>query len=336
MYGQTPQFPGAARPGRNGLAVAALVLGLVGGTVLAFAFGIAALVQIGRRGQRGRGFAVAGMAAATVWLAAIAAGAVAAVALDGGADGSGAGASAGVGDCVEFPASRAAGEISEVPCQGTHEGEIVASFTLPEKPKPTLEGLRKAADERCGQEVRKVMHTVQPVEGGEIVSVRPELSGWADDRTVRCAVAGPLSQPLWGRLADRPYEVRLWNELQPGDCFDVPGVPADGVRLPGCARPHDAQLTHRFSLTGSRYPGGKVVERRAGAGCRKRWLPMIRGNPRLVRLSPWASWPTRATWTRSGDRRVLCAFTGKDGARLDQTVVPGVAPAAWHGRDARP
>jgi hypothetical protein len=55
----------AAAPSTNGLAIAALVLGILWlywvGSILAVIFGHVALSQINRTGQQGRGLAIAGL-----------------------------------------------------------------------------------------------------------------------------------------------------------------------------------------------------------------------------------------------------------------------------------
>ncbi|MDR0594461.1 MAG: DUF4190 domain-containing protein [Bifidobacteriaceae bacterium] len=57
-----------ARAGTNGLAVAALVLGVIGGSVLAIVFGHIARSQIRRTGQDGAGMALAGLILGYIWL----------------------------------------------------------------------------------------------------------------------------------------------------------------------------------------------------------------------------------------------------------------------------
>jgi len=78
-YPQTPYgYPGypQADPGVNGFAIASLACGFFGiiGAVLATVFGIIALNQIGKRGQRGRGLAIAGLSLAAVWVVVLIAG----------------------------------------------------------------------------------------------------------------------------------------------------------------------------------------------------------------------------------------------------------------------
>jgi len=62
---QNPYWPPPPNPGTNGLAIAAMVLGIIWiywiGSILAIIFGHIALGQIKRTGQSGRGMAIAGV-----------------------------------------------------------------------------------------------------------------------------------------------------------------------------------------------------------------------------------------------------------------------------------
>jgi Domain of unknown function (DUF4190) len=53
--------------GTSGLAIAALILGILGLWPLALIFAIIALVQIGRSGQGGKGLAITGLVFALLW-----------------------------------------------------------------------------------------------------------------------------------------------------------------------------------------------------------------------------------------------------------------------------
>ncbi|MFE0028258.1 DUF4190 domain-containing protein [Amycolatopsis sp. NPDC059021] len=66
-----PPPPQPVPPGTNGLAVASLVLGIVGGILLSAIFGFVALRQTRRTGQAGRKLAIAGLTLSGVWLAVI-------------------------------------------------------------------------------------------------------------------------------------------------------------------------------------------------------------------------------------------------------------------------
>lgn len=60
--------PAAPAPQKTeGFAIAALVLGLLGGTVFALVLGFTALKRVKENGTKGRGLAVAGMVAGMIW-----------------------------------------------------------------------------------------------------------------------------------------------------------------------------------------------------------------------------------------------------------------------------
>jgi hypothetical protein len=61
MAPPTPTPTQTQSRGTNGFAIAALVLGLVGGSVLAIIFGAIGMKQCRERGQDGRGLAIAGL-----------------------------------------------------------------------------------------------------------------------------------------------------------------------------------------------------------------------------------------------------------------------------------
>lgn len=62
-------YHAAPLPSTNGFAIAALVIGILGGSVLGIIFGHIALSQIARTGQAGRGMALTGLILSYFWLA---------------------------------------------------------------------------------------------------------------------------------------------------------------------------------------------------------------------------------------------------------------------------
>jgi hypothetical protein len=63
---------GPRRPeGTNGWAIAAFVLGILGGTILSVIFAIVALFQTMDRRQRGRGLAIAALVISAAWIAVV-------------------------------------------------------------------------------------------------------------------------------------------------------------------------------------------------------------------------------------------------------------------------
>ena len=63
---------GEEAEGTNGWALAAFVVGILGGVILSVIFAIVALVQMRGRHQRGRGLAVAALFVSALWLTMIA------------------------------------------------------------------------------------------------------------------------------------------------------------------------------------------------------------------------------------------------------------------------
>jgi hypothetical protein len=66
-YGSPADQP-PAEPGTNGLAIATLILGTLGGVLLSVTFGFVALSEIKITGQRGRGMAITGLILSGLWV----------------------------------------------------------------------------------------------------------------------------------------------------------------------------------------------------------------------------------------------------------------------------
>lgn len=141
--------PGAARPnppqwmatapgppaprGRNGLAVAALILGILGvcglSLILGLVLGVVALVQINRTGQAGRGMAIAGIIISLLWVAALTIGVIHMV---NKAELSGTTPTlVGLkkGECYTKPPAFGQ-DAAKASCTAPHDGEVFATFTL--------------------------------------------------------------------------------------------------------------------------------------------------------------------------------------------------------------
>ncbi|QFR02963.1 DUF4190 domain-containing protein [Streptomyces phaeolivaceus] len=143
----------------NGLAIAALVLGLLcflpGVGLL---LGVLALVQIRRKGERGTGMAVAGIVLSTIGallLALAFATGGARDAWDGvrdAANGAGGTFSVTEGECFDSPSGSLEGyayDVDIVPCDGAHDAEVFADFTMPDGAFPGDDAVTDAADDEC-------------------------------------------------------------------------------------------------------------------------------------------------------------------------------------------
>ncbi|MFV0133839.1 DUF4190 domain-containing protein [Streptomyces sp. HMX87] len=160
-YSQGPQpYPvWPARPSVNGLAVAAFVLGLLCFLpAVGLVLGLVALRQIRRRGERGKGFAVAGGVLSSVglvlWALAFGTGAVSDFrqGLEDAARGAGTAHALTVGQCFTTPGGSLRGvtyDVDVVPCEQPHDGEVFAAFELPGGPFPGDDEITRIADGKC-------------------------------------------------------------------------------------------------------------------------------------------------------------------------------------------
>jgi PAS domain-containing protein len=143
----------------NGLAISALVLGVLCFLpAVGLVLGLVALSQIKRRGERGKGFAVGGIVLSSLglvlWVAALATGGASAF-WDGfrdAANGEDTAYSLTTGQCFDAPSGSLEGityDVDKVPCAGEHDGEVFASFELPDGSYPGDDEVARSADERC-------------------------------------------------------------------------------------------------------------------------------------------------------------------------------------------
>ncbi|GAA3830242.1 DUF4190 domain-containing protein [Streptomyces coacervatus] len=124
----------------NGVAIASLVLGILCFVpAIGLVLGLVALAQIRRKGERGRGMAVAGAVLSSLglalWVAGIAGGAASDVwggFKDAGRD-NGSAYSLAKGECFDAPSGSLQGvayDVDRVPCAGRHDGEVFAAFKM--------------------------------------------------------------------------------------------------------------------------------------------------------------------------------------------------------------
>ncbi|MFJ5261098.1 DUF4190 domain-containing protein [Streptomyces sp. NPDC088387] len=222
-YGQQPWMPYAPRtPGVNALAVTALILGILCLLpAVGLVFGLIALWQIRRRGERGKGMAITGAALSTVglllWTAFFTTGAASDF-WDGVEEGvrEEAVMSVAEGKCFDTLSGSLEGmayDVEEVPCAGRHDGEVFATITLPGGGYPGEDHLVEVADEQCYDRQDEYVIDTWAVPGdADVYYFYPTRESWRfGDREITCVFGNTdASASLTGSL--RADETTLDND----------------------------------------------------------------------------------------------------------------------------
>ncbi|MET7296935.1 DUF4190 domain-containing protein [Streptomyces griseoloalbus] len=201
LYGPYGPRPPAAV---NGVAVAALVFGVLCFLpAVGLVLGLVASRQIKRRGERGRGMAVAGSVLSSLglalWVVSLATGFAADVWEDvkeGTRDN-------GVlalrkGDCFDSPGGLEgfAAEADRVPCAREHDGEVFAVVLVPDGSYPGDDSLADTADERCfGLRDTYVMDRWALPATVDVYYLVPSRESWDfGDREITCVLGNQDAQ----------------------------------------------------------------------------------------------------------------------------------------------
>lgn len=196
-YGRPPQgYPGhepAPNQKTSTVAILALVFGAIGAVPVGIVLGIIALTRIPSTREKGRGLAIAGIAAACAWIVVLALVGIVAGS-DPERDASGqvttkadiVPAKLRVGDCVAGVEEGTVRDLEVRPCSGPNGGRVYAVFTLPTGPFPGLESVQTTAQDGCDtrwlQERKK-----GAAPGGYIVTLHPTEASWKlGDHGVTC------------------------------------------------------------------------------------------------------------------------------------------------------
>ncbi|MFC4053919.1 DUF4190 domain-containing protein [Actinomadura syzygii] len=224
-YGPPPPSHGApASEKTSGLAIAAFVTGLLGCFgIVGLVLGFVALRNISRTGAKGRGLAIAGIVLSCLWLV----GGIAIYALRGDDSSTTGGKSPTTsatkpktvdakkmkaGDCINDDQgssnTTATGEpvevesVKVVPCDGPHDGEVMAVFKLPDGGMPTDKTMATVASAQCKRLMAPRINR-DPARNGLATSYYyPTADSWrAGDREVTCvAVAATEGKKLTRKL----------------------------------------------------------------------------------------------------------------------------------------
>jgi uncharacterized protein DUF4190/putative regulator of septum formation len=205
-------YPPSAPPANrawNGLAIAALVVGILPGAVIAIGLGTAALVQIGNRGGRGKAMAIVGVVLGSLWTVFIAL-AIVGAAVENESDGNQTPTPPGAaqrqatalkaGDCTaDFPETGLVGNVPVVPCGTPHRDEVFAVVTIPGSKYPSDTEMAKQASYLCETKLDAVVGDKPLPADTQMFYLGPTRFAWATgDHSLRCLVE--FSTDHTGRL----------------------------------------------------------------------------------------------------------------------------------------
>jgi hypothetical protein len=187
----------------NGFAVASLVLGILPGTLLAIIFGVAALRQINRHGDRGRGMAIAGIILGSVWMVLLVLAFILLATMNDEPSQTGASVldvdSLQVGDCTagftfalpEDPVLY----VPVIPCDQPHRMEVYAKLGLPDGSYPGGDAVYTRAYQMCSNKLYAVRGGTDLPDGTVVSILSPTRSNWAaGHRTTTCMLSFPADR----------------------------------------------------------------------------------------------------------------------------------------------
>ena len=205
-----PASPALQAPsaGTNALAIAALVCGILGFTlvaaVLAVIFGILALRQLERRPQSGKGLAIAGIVLGALSIVGyiVVFVALGAFVADRGENGevTGAGVAAindlRAGDCFDAADEASTVLVTAIPCAEEHTGQVAAVVELTGESFPGADEAFAMADEMCAEAVPAVVQE-DALDSMDLFIFGPETAeAWDFDRSALCVLEATNGEKL--------------------------------------------------------------------------------------------------------------------------------------------
>ena len=191
------QQPAAPRRATDGVAVAALISGLIPAIPVTLVLGPLALIRVGRSGKRGRALAITGLVLAGLW---IVAGAIVAAAIITRPPPPKPVTlpqvfSLRAGQCVDSGASGISG-VHVLSCAQAHDAEVFATFRVAGSRYPGAAALQQRAGRGCVARLSGYLNPQLSADSLAQSYIYPGAGAWsAGERTVVCTVrstSGPL------------------------------------------------------------------------------------------------------------------------------------------------
>lgn len=199
------QQPPASRRRTDGVAVAALVSGIIPAIPVTLVLGPLALIRVGRSGARGRALAITGLALAGLWT--VAAAIVAAAIITRPPPPKPVTLpqvfSLRAGQCLDSGASGISG-VHVLSCAQAHDAEVFATFRVAGSRYPGAAALQQRARQGCVSRLSGYLNPQLSAASLAQSYVYPDAGAWsAGERTVVCTVHS-TSGPLVGSVRSAP------------------------------------------------------------------------------------------------------------------------------------
>lgn len=217
-YGYPPYGYGYPQPpaGTNGLAIAALVLGICGfllaTPIIGLIFGIVSLSAVKKSGQKGKGLAISGIVLSSAWIAIFATFiTIGVVTRPDPVRRDANGTVVGPGtvsvfalhpkDCFTLPhgvigsTGTKTSTLKVVPCSTAHDSESIGSFTVAESSLPAADDLHTESTKQCVQRLNaSIPDPASLPTGSRMEYLYPDQRAWDNgQRHVMCFVQFPAA-----------------------------------------------------------------------------------------------------------------------------------------------
>jgi hypothetical protein len=195
-WGAAPDGSGPpAAPGTDGMAIAALVTGLLG--PLGLLFGVLAHQRIRRSGRGGSGLATAGIVLGGLWLAFLALGVIGILIGTTSSEAPTPQATASqavpvdevrIGQCFPPIEDGIVVKVAVVPCSSPHESEAFAQFSMPKGRYPGERPILIEANDGCTKRLSSYVGAERASSGAfELLYLYPREANWRiGDRQISC------------------------------------------------------------------------------------------------------------------------------------------------------
>ncbi|TPQ21415.1 DUF4190 domain-containing protein [Streptomyces sporangiiformans] len=297
-YGYQPWGQGYSPYNRptpvNGFAIAALVLGILCFLPLfGLVLGWVALAQIKKKGERGKGMAVAGMILSGIGAALLVLGLVTGAAADfwdgfkeGARDAreNGAAFTVDKGECFDTTDGSLEGmayDVDTVPCEGKHDGEVFANFKMAAGSYPGDDAVTRAADDKCYTlQYAYAMDSWALPDNVDIYYFTPTRESWSlGDREISClfgntdekgSLTGSLRRDETTLDADQLVYLKAANVLNeamesaPEEEYvedDLPGHKQWATRVSGALTEQAGMLRDHDWSADAREPVAELVQK---------------------------------------------------------------------------